>query len=342
MVDNTLKPQTLAWESRRVLVTGGAGFLGSWLTHELLCKGAHVSVLDIEPTMQSLGVVEDVVLKKAHYVSGSVCDVAVVREMLQSMNIDTVIHLAADPLVGDTLAAPAETLDTNIRGTWTVLDACREGGDVVKRIVVASTDKAYGTHTTLPYTEECELRGDGHPYDCSKGCVDRIARMFAHVYGMPIIVTRCANIFGGGDLHFSRIVPGTIQAILDNEAVRLRSDGMYLRDYIFVKDAVGAYLDCVVGLDNGLRGEAFNFGNNAPLKVIELVKIIARLMGKDDLVPVIENTAQHEIRDQYLDSSKAREKLGWKPQYTVEQALLETIGWYTKYLDMSEHAAREA
>lgn len=172
--------------------------------------------------------------------------------------------------------------------------------------------------------------------------MDRVARMYAQVYDMPIIVTRCANIFGGGDLHFSRIVPGTIQAILDNEPVHLRSDGMYLRDYIFVKDAVGAYLDCVVGLDNGLRGEAFNFGNNAPLKVIELVRVIARLMGKVDLVPIIENTAQHEIRDQYLDSNKAREKLGWTPQYTVEKALLETIAWYTKHLDRPEHESRES
>lgn len=320
------------WAKRSVLVTGGAGFLGSWLTHELLTRGAAVTVLDIEASMRSLGEEEDHVLAHTRFVQGSVCDIAKVEEVLAGHDIDTVMHLAAKPIVEDTLTVPAQTLDTNIRGTWTVLDACRNRKDIVRRIVVASTDKAYGTHAVLPYTEDCELNGNGHPYDCSKGCADRIARMYGSVYGMPIVVTRCANIFGGGDTHFSRIVPGTIKSILSGEPPVLRSDGTYLRDYIYVKDAVRAYLACADGIDAGVRNAAFNFGNNMPVTVIELTKTIAALMGRGNVEPVIRNTAQKEIHDQYLDSQRARSRLSWTPHYTQEQALLETIAWYTMHL----------
>lgn len=332
MVVTHNKKTDATWTQRSVLVTGGAGFLGSWLTHELLTRGAAVTVLDIEAGMRSLGEEEDRVLAHARFVQGSVCDSAKVEEVLADHDIDTVIHLAAKPIVEDTLAVPAQTLDTNIRGTWTVLDACRNRKAVVQRIVVASTDKAYGTHVTLPYTEDCELNGNGHPYDCSKGCADRIAHMYGSVYDMPIIVTRCANIFGGGDTHFSRIVPGTIKSILSGESPVLRSDGTYLRDYIYVKDAVHAYLACADGIDVGVRNAAFNFGNNMPVTVLELTKTIAALMGKKDIEPVIRNTARNEIHDQYLDSQRARSRLSWEPHYTQEEALLETIAWYTTYL----------
>ncbi len=314
-------------------MTGGSGFVGSWLNYELAVRGANVVSLDIKPA-RFLGEPYNALLKKVQYVEGDVRDVKLLRSLFADHKIDTVFHLAASALVGEVLADPAEALDTNIIGTVRVLEEARQHRGV--HVVVASSDKAYGPQETLPYTEDFSLRGEFHPYDCSKSCADQIARMYARVYGLSTAVARCGNIYGGGDLHFSRLIPGTIQTMLQGKSIELRSDGLYMRDYIYVKDAVSAYLCLAENLANGkIKGEAFNFGNNNPLRVLEIVDVLARLMEKPSLKPIILNNAKNEILNQYLDSSKSKSVLGWGPAHKIEDGLKETIGWYKRHFQIT-------
>lgn len=317
------------WKNKQVLVTGGAGFVGSWLNYELAVQGAGVVSLDLKPK-RFLGEPYDNLLKKVLYVQGDVRDTKLLQTLFTTHKIDTVFHLAASALVGEVLADPAEALDTNIMGTVRVLEEARKHHGV--HVIVASSDKAYGPQKTLPYTEDFSLNGEYHPYDCSKSCADQITRMYAQVYKLSTTLARCGNIYGGGDLHFSRLIPGTIQTMLQGKPIELRSDGSYLRDYIYVQDAVSAYLCLAENLTNGkITGEAFNFGNNNPLRVLEVVNAISKLMDKQDLKPIILNNAKNEILNQYLDSSKSNRVLGWKPQYGIEDGLKETISWYKRY-----------
>lgn len=323
-------PTNTFWENKRVLVTGGAGFVGSWLSYTLAAGSAHVVILDSKPTLPSLGEPYDQILKKTVFVTGDVRDAALLHTLFAEHHFDTVFHLAARALVDDVLAHPDDALDTNIMGTVRVLEEARLHPGVT--VVVASSDKAYGIHADLPYKENFALRGENHPYDCSKSCTDQIARMYAQVYKLPVVVVRCGNIYGGGDLNFSRLIPGTIRAFLQDKPIELRSDGSFLRDYLYIQDVASAYLSSAEHLAQGkISGGAFNFGNNKPLSVLEVVAIIAKLMNKTHLKPIILNKTKNEIPNQYLDASKSKNVLGWEPAFPVEDGLKEAAKWYTIY-----------
>ncbi len=318
------------WRDRPVFVTGCTGFLGSWLTHALVEAGAAVVglVRDEVPFSQlrRSGDAARIVL-----VPGDVMDAALVERALAEYEIDTVFHLAAQTIVTIANRSPLSTLDTNIRGTWTVLEAARRSPKVA-RILVASSDKAYGAHTTLPYTEDAPLLGM-HPYDVSKSCADMIARAYGATYGLPVAVTRCGNLYGGGDLNWSRIVPGTVRSLIRGERPVIRSDGTLRRDYLFVQDAVRAYIRLAEQLERAdVRGRAFNFGLDDPLSVLELVRAIIAVSDHPELEPVVEGHAPNEIQEQYLDSARARSVLGWAPAYTLEEGLRETTAWYRAFL----------
>jgi CDP-glucose 4,6-dehydratase len=316
------------WQGKKVLVTGAPGFVGGWLATRLLERGAQVVtlVLDLVPrsTLDWLGSAERVVR-----VLGSVGDEALLQRVLNVYEIDTVFHLAAQALVGVANRSPVSTFETNIRGTWTVLEACRQS-EKVERVVVASSDKAYGVHRELPYTEDFQLHGL-YPYDASKACADILSRCYARTYSLPLAVTRCANIYGGGDLNFSRLLPDTCRAVLCGQRPVIRSDGTPTRDYLYVTDAVNAYLTLAEQLDRvEVRGQAFNFGTNSPLSVLDLVKKIITLAGAD-LEPDVRSTATGEIGHQYLDSAKAWSVLGWEPWVALEEGIRQTLAWYAEH-----------
>jgi CDP-glucose 4,6-dehydratase len=259
-----------------------------------------------------------------------VCDQTLLERALGEYEIDTVIHLAAQTIVGVANRNPVATFQTNIQGTWSLLEACRRSPQV-RQIVVASSDKAYGDQEALPYTEEAPLQGR-HPYDVSKSCADLIAHTYAHSFGLPVVITRCGNFYGGGDLNWNRIVPGTIRSILRGQRPVIRSDGNYIRDYFYVEDGAAAYMLLAERLaeNPALRGEAFNFSNELQMTVLELVQEILRRMGSA-LTPEIRCEASNEIRHQYLSAEKARRVLGWRPLFTLDEGLERTIAWYREF-----------
>jgi CDP-glucose 4,6-dehydratase len=316
------------WQGRRVFVTGCSGLLGSWMTRELLDLGASVVGL-LRDYVPESNLVLDNLLERVTVVRGQLEDFAVLERTINEYEIDTVFHLGAQAIVGTANRSPMSTLKTNIEGTWNLLEACRRTG-IATRIVVASSDKAYGIQPRLPYTEDMPLAG-AYPYDVSKSCADLIAHMFYATYGLPVCITRCGNFFGGGDLNFNRIVPGTIQSVLRGEPPQIRSDGTLIRDYVYVRDVVAAYLTLAAKMDDrSILGEAFNFSTESQLSVLELTNTILRLM-KSDLRPVILNQAKGEIEHQYLSAEKARRMLDWRPKYSQEEALLQTIDWYRTF-----------
>jgi CDP-glucose 4,6-dehydratase len=319
------------WRDRNVLVTGASGLLGTWLCDALLGGGAHViGFLRDEVPRSRLnleGIAERMTL--AH---GDVTELATVERVVNEYEVATIFHLAAQTIVGTANRSPLSTFRANIEGTWNVLEAARLIG-TVEQVVVASSDKAYGSHDKLPYSEDAPLQGR-HPYDVSKSCSDLIAASYHHSYGVPVTITRCGNFYGGGDLNFNRIVPGTIRSVLRQERPIIRSDGEYTRDYIYIEDAVDAYISLAEGMarNPGVMGDAFNFSNERPLKVIEVAGIILRMMGREDLEPVVQGQAANEIRDQFLSAAKARSVLGWEPRFGIEEGMERTIGWYRSYL----------
>jgi CDP-glucose 4,6-dehydratase len=241
------------------------------------------------------------------------------------------MHLAAQPIVGTAHRDPRGTFGANIRGTWNLLEACRQVS-TVKRIVVASSDKAYGTAERLPYDESMPLLGR-HPYDVSKSCADMIAQAYHETYRVPIAITRAANFYGGGDLNFNRIVPGTIRSVLTGKAPVLRSDGTMVRDYIYVRDVVAAYLFLAEAMDDArFWGQAYNFSVEMPLTVLQITNKVLEAMGRTDVEPVILNEVKGEIPTQFLSAAKARRDLGWSPQFSLESSLVETVAWYKAYL----------
>lgn len=318
------------WQDRPVFVTGATGLVGSWLVQRLLAAGATVVCLVRDWVPQSLLISQDF-LQQVKVVRGDVCDQALLERILNEYEIDSVIHLAAQTIVGIANRNPVSTFETNIQGTWSLLEACRRS-PTVKQIVVASSDKAYGDQTVLPYSEDTPLQGS-HPYDVSKSCADLIAHSYAKSFGLPVVITRCGNFYGGGDLNWNRIVPGTIRSILRGQAPVIRSDGSYIRDYFYVEDGAAAYLLLVEKLAQQpeLRGEAFNFSNEIQITVLELVQQILAGMGSD-LQPDIRNEASNEIIHQYLSADKARRLLDWQPLFNLEQGLKRTIDWYTAFL----------
>ncbi len=319
------------WSEKRVFVTGATGLVGGWLVRRLLAEGAYVVALvrDADPQSEFY---RAGLAGRSSVVCGRLQDEGTVERALCEHGVDTVFHLGAQTIVGVADRNPVETFESNIRGTYLLLEACRRQRDLVKRILVASSDKAYGATERLPYTEDLPLQGRA-PYEASKSCTDLISTCYSESYGLPIVVARCGNIYGGSDLNWSRLIPGTIVSYLRGAAPLIRSDGRFLRDYVYVEDAVDAYLLMAARSDaDGVAGEAFNFGPNRPVSVLDVVDLIARLMGTTDLRPVVLNEAAAEIRDQYLDSTKARDRLAWGPKFGLEQGLQLTIDWYRGFL----------
>jgi CDP-glucose 4,6-dehydratase len=315
--------------------------IGSWLVKELLAHGVDVAVLlrdgDPHSELHRSGADARVTL-----ISGRLEDFASVERAINEHEADTVFHLAAQTLVGTAYRYPLATFEANVRGTYHVLEACRVHAAFVQRVIVASSDKAYGAHDSLPYTEDMPLTGRA-PYEVSKSCADLLAQCYHQTYGLPVAIARCGNVYGGGDLNWSRVVPGTIRACLRRERPIIRSDGTFVRDYIYVRDVVRAYLCLADAIaDPALRGEAFNFGTEAPMTVLDLVRTIQGLMGADDLAPDIRSSATSEIRSQWLSSAKAARLLGWRPRFTLADGLEETITWYEDRLGATREAARAA
>jgi CDP-glucose 4,6-dehydratase len=318
------------WKNHNVFVTGATGLLGSWMVEELLYRGANVTCL-IRDWVPESKLVGSGLLTRTNIVRGELEDHALLVRALNEYEVETVFHLGAQTIVGTAARSALSTFESNIKGTWNLMEACRSCSKLVQRVIAASSDKAYGSHDQLPYTEDTPLRGR-FPYDVSKSCADLIVLSYFHTYGLPVAVTRCGNLFGGGDLNFNRLVPGTIRSALNSEPPIIRSDGTFIRDYFYVRDAVHAYLVLAEKLpDEEFVGQAFNFGTETPLSVLELVDRILKLMSKVTLVPRVLNEATHEIPKQYLDCSKAKRMLQWQPKYGLDDGLLEAIAWYEEH-----------
>ena len=317
------------WRDRPVFVTGATGLLGSWLVRQLVAGGADVVAL-VRDWVPRSELVSSGTLDKVRIVRGDVRDQETLERALGEYEIATVFHLAAQTIVGVANRNPISTLDTNIRGTWALLEACRRT-PTVQQVVTASSDKAYGDQDVLPYREDAPVLGR-HPYDVSKSCADLLAQMYAKTYRLPVSVTRCGNFYGGGDLNWNRIVPGTIRSVLRGERPVIRSDGRYTRDYIYVEDGARAYtvLAEQLAAKPRLAGEVFNFSYERRMTVLDLVNQILEVMDSP-LRPDVRNEATNEIRDQYLDATKAKSMLGWTPAYTFDETLRATVDWYKRY-----------
>ena len=318
------------WRDRPTLVTGATGLLGSWLTRSLIAAGADVVCLVRDWVPQS-ELVRSKTLEKVKVVRGDVRDRDLIERVLAEYEVDVVFHLAAQTIVGIANLNPVSTFESNIQGTWNLLEACRRSPRV-KSIVVASSDKAYGDQEVLPYEEDAPLDGR-HPYDVSKSCADLISQTYGKTYRLPVAVTRCGNFYGGGDLNWNRIVPGTIRSVMREDRPVIRSDGKFVRDYFYVEDGAAAYMLLAERLaqDPKLSGACFNFSNELQITVLELVdKILHKMESK--LQPDVRNEASNEIRHQYLSAQLARQTLGWSPLFTLEQGLDRTIGWYKDFL----------
>jgi len=319
------------WKDRPVMVTGATGLVGSATVRSLAEIGASVVALVRDWVPQSEAV-RGGVLEGVTVVRGDVRDRDTIERTMGEYEIDVVLHLAAQTIVGTANRNPISTFESNIQGTWNVLEACRRSPQV-KSIVIASSDKAYGDQDVLPYNEDTRLEGR-HPYDVSKSCADLIAQAYGKTYGLPVAITRCGNFYGGGDLNWSRLVPGTIRSVIRGERPVIRSDGQYVRDYFYVEDGVAAYLLLAqeIAKRAELHGMAFNFSNEIQVTVLDLVTRILRAMDSN-LEPDVRNEASNEIRHQYLSAERARRVLNWSAQFTLDEGLARTIGWYRKFLD---------
>lgn len=328
--NGSLRLDSRSWASRRtVLVTGAGGFVASWVCNALVDAGATVvGIVRDSPGERLLD--RHGIRERMSIVHGSIVDYATVERALNEYEVDTVLHLAAQAIVGAANRSPLSTFESNVKGTWNVLEACRVSRPDA-RVVVASSDKAYGDQPALPYREDSPLNGL-YPYDASKVCTDVLARSYASTYGLAVAVTRCANIYGGGDLNWSRLIPGTIRSVLAGEDPVIRSDGTPERDYLYVTDAAAAYLALAErAADEGVRGRAFNFGWGEPVSALALVKRILEASGST-AQPQILGQAKGEIDRQYLDSTVARQVLGWQPRVPLTEGLRSTIAWYADYL----------
>lgn len=320
------------WADKRVLVTGATGLVGSWATRRLVDEGAHVVVLirDSDPQSELL---RSKTIESTTVVNGRLEDFESVERAVNEHDVDTVLHLGAQTIVGTAFRSPLPTLKANVEGTWNVLEVARVHPSLVKRVVVASSDKAYGAVPQLPYAEDMPLRGTA-PYEVSKSCTDLICTSYAVTYGTPVSIARCGNIYGGGDLNWSRIVPGTIRSLLRGEQPVLRSDGTFLRDYLYVEDVVDAYLTAAQALDDTIEaGEAFNFSDEKPLSVMEIYAAVCQAVTGGEVEPLILGKANDEIKDQYLDSAKARRVLSWSAGWGLEKGLQATVEWYRTLLE---------
>jgi len=325
------------WQDRRVFVTGGSGLVGGWLVEKLLQQGADVIVLLRDWVPQSK-LLSNNNLEKATIVRGDLSDTRCLERILAEYEVESVIHLAAQTIVPIANKNPLSTFESNIAGTWNLLETCRHVKSVAS-IVVASSDKAYGDVPVLPYKEEMPLQAV-YPYDVSKACADMISLSYAESFDLPVAITRCGNFFGGGDLNWNRIIPGTIRSVIRNQAPVIRSDGTLIRDYIYVEDAVNAYMTLTEALakDKSLKGEAFNFSNETQKTVLELTNNILELLGSN-LKPIVQGNNNGEIKAQYLDSSKAHKMLNWKASFGLDEGLKKTVEWYKEYFSDMQNTA---
>lgn len=319
------------WTGRRVLVTGATGMVGSWLCRRLVDVGAQVAALIRDADPQS-DLLRSGTISRLSVINGCLERYGDVERAVNEAEVDTIFHLGAQTIVGTARRSPLPTLAANVMGTSHVLEAARVHASLVERVVVASSDKAYGAQQVLPYTEDTNLTGRD-PYEVSKSAGDLIAQAYHATYELPVGIARCGNIYGGGDLNWSRIVPGSIRALWSGDRLLIRSDGRFLRDYIFVEDVVDAYLALGESITTrGTAGEAFNFSEGTPLSVLAMYAAVVKAMGVDYVEPQILNQAGGEIRDQYLDSTKAQELLDWKPRYGLQEGLVRTVDWYAALL----------
>jgi CDP-glucose 4,6-dehydratase len=329
-----VKKMESKWKNINVFITGATGLVGSWLTKFLIDEGANVITLvrDIVPKsiLWSNSIEFDYIKDNLTIVYGKLEDYELLERALNEHEIEVVFHLGAQTIVGIANRNPLSTFESNIRGTYNLLEACRRC-PIIKAIVVASSDKAYGEQVHLPYDENTPLKGT-HPYDVSKSCADLIAYTYYNTFKLPVCITRCGNFYGPGDLNFNRIIPGTIRSLLNGESPIIRSDGKFIRDYFYIKDGASAYMVLAEKMltDKSIQGEAFNFSNETQITVLELVKRITDIIGVD-IEPLILNRAQNEIRNQYLSARKAKEQLGWSAKYTLDSSLVETVEWYKCY-----------
>lgn len=325
------------WLDRPTLVTGATGLLGPSLVKRLCDAGADVVCL-VRDWVPASELVRTNLTDRVKVVRGDLRDQPLLERTLGEYEIDTVFHLAAQTIVGIANNNPISTFETNVGGTWALLEACRRS-PAVRSILVASSDKAYGDQEILPYREETPLEGR-HPYDVSKSCADLIAKSYAVTFDLPVVVTRCGNFYGGGDLNWNRILPGTIRSVLRCERPIIRSDGSFLRDYIYVEDGAAAYMLSAEKMaeNPAILGEAFNFSNETPVSVLDLVRKVLALMDST-LEPVIQDRAKNEIRHQYLDAEKARRLLGWKPLFTLDDGLRHTIEWYRNFFRLNRESS---
>lgn len=319
------------WLDRPTFVTGGTGLVGEWLVKHLVEAQADVVCLVRDWVPQS-ELIRTNLLEKVKVVRGDVRDQSLLERALGEYEIDTVIHLAAQTTVPVANRNAVSTFETNIGGTWALLEACRRS-PLVKQVVVASSDKAYGDQEVLPYSEDMPLQGL-HPYDASKSCADLITQTYANSYDLSAVISRCGNFYGGGDLNWNRIVPGTVRSILRGNRPIIRSDGQFIRDYFYVEDGAAAYMLLAEKLaeNRDLSGHAFNFSTEIQVTVLALVQKILDKMGSN-LQPEIRNEATNEIRHQYLNAEKARRLLGWKPLYSLDDSLEKTIAWYKRFFE---------
>ncbi len=326
---SSTETQDTFWRDRPVLITGCNGFVGSWLTAALVAGGADVVGLarSQEPKSE---LVRSGLDQQIRLVYGELADYALLEQTIAEHQIDTVFHLAGQTIVGVANRSPLSTFETNIRGTWLLLEAVRH--TPVRGVVVASSEKAYGEPLALPYVEDHPLRAH-HPYAVSKSCADLIAQSYAHMYGLGVAITRCSNLYGGGDLNWDRLIPGTIRSVLGNESPIIRSDGTFKRDYLYVADAVSGYMAIAEQLDNpDVVGQPFNLGIGAPSSALEVVETIIAVSDYPELEPIIRNEVQNEIQDEYLSPDKAEQLLGWRPRYSLADGVVEAMAWYRAFL----------
>ena len=319
------------WKNTNVLVTGATGMVGSWLVKRLLNEGARVTVLVIDSDPQSQ-LIRSQDIESCQVITGDLRNRGDVSRAIFASDCEYIFHLGAQTIVSTAIFDPVYTFETNIMGTWNLFDVVRASGKKINGILVASSDKAYGTAKVLPYDESTPLHGEG-PYDVSKSCTDLIARSYFLTYGVPTVIARCGNIYGGGDLNWSRIVPGTVRDLLGGKTPVIRSNGKFLRDYVYVEDAVDAYLTMASNITvQSVNGEAFNFSREEPISVLEIYRAICEATLGEHIDPIIQDAATNEIIDQHLASKKARELLKWESKYDLQYGLSETVKWYREFL----------
>lgn len=322
-----------SWVRQPVLVTGATGMVGSALCADLVARGATVVALVLDDDPQS-ELRRSGTWRRVHVIDGALEDRAAIERAVVVHGVATIFHLGAQTLVGAARHDPVGTFESNVRGTWNVLDVAHRHPDLVGAVVVASSDKAYGTSRDLPYLESHRMDGV-QPYEVSKSCADLIARSYAATYGVPVRVARCGNIFGPGDLNWSRLVPGTVRSLLQDRKPVLRSDGTLVRDYLHVDDAVSGYLALADAAARPAGPDiAYNFSDERPLSVLEMYAAICEAVGKPGTQPLIEHQAKDEIPAQYLDSTLVRDELGWRPAVGLRDGLRSTIEWYRNLFEI--------